>query len=278
MTDRLNSNARAAERGHPLSAREVSAGYGRQTVLAGISLDIGAGKLTALVGPNGCGKSTMLATIARLMKPSAGNVLLEGHDIHVLPTRSVARKLGLLPQSPVVPEGLTVYDLVSRGRHPHQGFLKQWTDKDEQAVRQALEVTDLSDLLHRPVDSLSGGQRQRCWIAMALAQQTPVILLDEPTTYLDLHYQVEVMELLRHLAHDHDRTIVVVLHDLNFAIQYADCVVFLKNGAIRHIAADPGTCTAELIEDVFSVQVIRLTHPQTGKPVFVPAHGTGPIT
>ncbi len=278
MTDRLNSNARAAEREHPLSARDVSAGYGRQTVLSGISLDIGAGKLTALVGPNGCGKSTMLATIARLMKPSAGNVLLEGHDIHVLPTRSVARKLSLLPQSPVVPEGLTVYDLVSRGRHPHQGFLKQWTDKDEQAVRQALEVTDLSDLLHRPVDSLSGGQRQRCWIAMALAQQTPVILLDEPTTYLDLHYQVEVMELLRHLAQDHDRTIVVVLHDLNFAVQYADCVVFLKNGSIRHIAEEPGTCTAELIEDVFSVQVIRLTHPQTDKPVFVPAHGTGPIT
>ncbi len=261
----------------PITVNGLSAGYGSKTVLADLSLHIPEGQLTVMVGPNGCGKSTLLATMARLMKPSSGAVLLDGDDLHRMPTRAVAKKLGLLPQSPVLPEGLTVYDLVSRGRYPHQGFLRQWTDEDERAVEDALKVTDTLSLADQPVDTLSGGQRQRCWIAMALAQATPIILLDEPTTFLDLHYQVEVMDLLSHLTRDHGRTIVAVLHDLNFALQYADRVIFLKGGTIHRIADHPDDCTTEVIRDVFGVEVVRLVHPQTQKPLFLPAKTGGPI-
>ncbi|NKL38646.1 ATP-binding cassette domain-containing protein [Rhizobium leguminosarum bv. viciae] len=258
----------------PLSADGISAGYGRQVVVDGISLAVPEGKMTVLVGPNGSGKSTLLSVMARLLKPLAGTICLDGKELHRMPTREVARRLGLLPQSPLLPEGLTVYDLVSRGRYPHQGFLRQWTDADEAAVEQALDVTDTLDFAARPVDSLSGGQRQRCWIAMALAQQTPVILLDEPTTFLDLHYQVEVLDLLRHLTRNHGRTIVAVLHDLNFALQYADRVVFLKDGAIRFVAENPRDCTADLIRNVFNVEVVHLSHPETGMPLFLPSART----
>lgn len=254
-----------------LSVEGVSAGYGKQRILDGISLSIPEATMTMLVGPNGSGKSTLLSVMARLLKPMGGTVNLDGKALHAMPTREVARRLGLLPQSPLLPEGLTVYDLVSRGRYPHQGFLRQWTEADEEAVQHALTVTDTLEFAGRPVDSLSGGQRQRCWIAMALAQETPVILLDEPTTFLDLHYQVEVLDLLRHLTREHGRTIVAVLHDLNFALQYADRLIFLKDGAIAGIAEHPGECSAALIRDVFNTEVVRLAHPETGLPLFLPS-------
>ncbi|CAN7624618.1 ABC transporter ATP-binding protein [Rhizobium rhizogenes] len=254
-----------------LSVEGVSAGYGKRLILDGISLSIPEATMTMLVGPNGSGKSTLLSVMARLLTPMGGTVNLDGKALHTIPTREVARKLGLLPQSPLLPEGLTVYDLVSRGRYPHQGFLRQWTEADEEAVRHALTVTDTLEFAARPVDSLSGGQRQRCWIAMALAQETPVILLDEPTTFLDLHYQVEVLDLLRHLTREHGRTIVAVLHDLNFALQYADRLIFLKEGAIAGVVEHPGDCSAALIRDVFNTEVVRLAHPETGLPLFLPS-------
>ncbi|QWW70671.1 ABC transporter ATP-binding protein (plasmid) [Rhizobium sp. WYJ-E13] len=268
-------HASGQDRTIPLMVEDIAAGYGRRQILDSVSLDIPEGKMTMLVGPNGSGKSTLLSVMSRLLKPTSGTVHLDGRLLNTMPTREIARRLGLLPQSPLLPEGLTVYDLVSRGRYPHQGFLRQWTEADDAAVEHALRITDTLSFAARPVDSLSGGQRQRCWIAMALAQETPVILLDEPTTFLDLHYQVEVLDLLSHLTRAHGRTIVAVLHDLNFALQYADRLVFLKDGAIRAIAEHPGDCTAELIRDVFNVNVVRLSHPETHVPLFLPAAGRG---
>lgn len=260
----------------PLEAGQIRAGYGGTVVLDGVSLSVPSRRMTALVGPNGSGKSTLLSVLARLLRPHGGSVLLDGRALDTMATREIARHLGLLPQSPLVPEGLSVYDLVSRGRYPHQGFLRQWTAADEQAVEHALAVTGTRDFAARPVDSLSGGQRQRCWIAMALAQETPVILFDEPTTFLDLHYQVEVMALLASLTHEHGRTVVAVLHDLNFALQYADRLVFLKDGRIRHVVEHPADCTAQMIRDVFATEVVQLAHPETGMPVFLPAAGRKP--
>ncbi|MFT4183462.1 MAG: ABC transporter ATP-binding protein [Rhizobium sp.] len=259
----------------PLSVERVTAGYGRRLILDGISLSVPEATMTVLLGPNGSGKSTLLSVMARLLTPTGGTVSLDGKALHAMPTRDIARKLGLLPQSPLLPEGLSVYDLVARGRYPHQGFLRQWTEADEAAVEHALTVTDTLAFASRPVDSLSGGQRQRCWIAMVLAQETPVILLDEPTTFLDLHYQVEVLDLLRTLTRDHGRTIVAVLHDLNFALQYADRLVFLKDGAIAGIAEHPGECSADLIRQVFDTEVVRLVHPETGLPLFLPSTKSG---
>lgn len=259
----------------PLSVERVAAGYGHRLILDGISLSVPEASMTVLLGPNGSGKSTLLSVMARLLIPTGGTVSLDGKALQAMPTREIARKLGLLPQSPLLPEGLSVYDLVARGRYPHQGFLRQWTEADEAAVEHALTVTDTLEFATLPVDSLSGGQRQRCWIAMALAQETPIILLDEPTTFLDLHYQVEVLDLLRRLTRDHGRTIVTVLHDLNFALQYADRLIFLKDGAIAGVAEHPGECSAELIRDVFDTEVIQLTHPETGMPLFLPSTKSG---
>lgn len=259
----------------PLEAHKLAAGYGGETVLRDIFLEVPSQSLTLLVGPNGSGKSTLLALLSRLLKPIAGSVLLDGKAMATLPTRDVARKLGILPQSPLVPEGLTVYDLVSRGRYPHQGFLKQWTDADERAVGTALQVTGTAEFATRPVDSLSGGQRQRCFIALTLAQETGIILFDEPTSYLDLRYQVEVMELISRLPRDYGRTVIAVLHDLNFAMQYADRLVFLKSGRIHRLVEDPEDCTAELVREVFETSVARLHHPETGKPVFLPSTASG---
>jgi iron complex transport system ATP-binding protein len=249
----------------------VTAGYGPTPVIDNINITIPHGKLTALVGANGSGKSTLLATIARLLKPQSGCVWLDGKQIHQQPTKAVARQLGILPQSPVAPEGLTVFELVSRGRYPWQGVLRQWSDADEQAVEQALTVTGTDALAHLPVDSLSGGQRQRCWIAMALAQQTPVILLDEPTAWLDLRYQVEILELLQHLTRDHGRTVVVVLHDLNFAVNYADRLLLMKQGQLQAALEEGEHCTPELIKQIFDVNVQMSRNPETGKPFFIPS-------
>ncbi|AUP77018.1 cobalamin/Fe(3+)-siderophore ABC transporter ATP-binding protein [Enterobacter sp. EA-1] len=257
-----------AEQGIVLEA--LSAGYHQQVIVDNINLTLPAGKMTVLVGANGSGKSTLLGTIARMLKPLGGSVLLDGKAIHQQPTKAVSRQLGILPQSPIVPEGLTVFELVSRGRFPWQSFMRQWSEDDELAVLEALNLTGTAGFAHQPVDSLSGGQRQRCWIAMALAQQTPVILLDEPTTFLDLRYQVEILELLHSLTRHHQRTVVVVLHDLNFAVNYADTLVFLKQGRLQGVLHEGDNCTPELIKSVFDVDVQMSVNPLTGKPFFMP--------
>ncbi len=261
---------RSDGRDNALDAEQVTAGYGRSNVLVDISIVVPKGKFTVLAGPNGSGKSTLLAVLSRILKPSGGTVLVDGKDVHRLPTKEVARKLAVLAQAPIAPEGLSVYDLVSRGRYPHRGILKSWDEGDEEAVNEALRITGMSDLSARLVDSLSGGQRQRCFIALALAQDTATILFDEPTTFLDLRYQVEVMELLSSLSRTANRTVVAVLHDLNAALQYADRIVFLKDGAIHHVVETIDECSAAHIESVFDTKVIAVRHPTTGKPVFLP--------
>ncbi|SAE12903.1 ABC transporter-like protein [Enterobacter cloacae] len=253
-----------------LVLENLSAGYQKKIIIDEISLAIPQQKMTVLVGANGCGKSTLLSTIARLLQPLGGTALLDGKAIHEQPTKAVARELGILPQSPLLPEGLTVFDLVSRGRFPWQNFMRQWSDEDELAVEEALRLTGTADFAHLPVESLSGGQRQRCWIAMALAQQTPYILLDEPTTFLDLRYQVEILELLHALTRQHGRTVVVVLHDLNFAVNYGDSLVFLRQGKVEGVLHEGDVCTPELIKAVFDVDVHMSINPLTGKPFFMP--------
>lgn len=261
--------------GQSIVLDRLSAGYHKQLIVDEISLTIPPGKMSVLVGANGSGKSTLLGTIARMLKPLGGSVLLDGKAIHHQPTKAVSRQLGMLPQSPVVPEGLTVFELVARGRFPWQSFMRQWSHEDENAVQQALELTGTAGFAHQPVDSLSGGQRQRCWIAMALAQQTPVILLDEPTTFLDLRYQVEILELLHTLTRDHGRTVIVVLHDLNFAVNYADTLIFLKQGRLQGVINEGEACTPELIKRVFDVDVQMSVNPLTGKPFFIPFRKPG---
>ncbi|MBC7311175.1 MAG: ABC transporter ATP-binding protein, partial [Rhizobium sp.] len=217
---------------HSLTASALSAGYGEALVLNELSLAVPPGKITTIVGANACGKSTLLRTMSRLIAPRQGHVLLDGKSVHRTPTRELARTLGLLPQSPIAPEGITVADLVSRGRHPHQGMFSRWTRQDDEAVAGALNATKTADLADRPVDELSGGQRQRVWIAMALAQQTEILLLDEPTTFLDISHQVEVLDLLTDLNHTRGTTIVMVLHDLNLAARYADLLVAIESGRL----------------------------------------------
>lgn len=253
-----------------LVVENLSAGYQKKIIIDDISLTIPSEKMTVLVGANGCGKSTLLSTMARLLQPMGGAVLLDGKVLHDQPTKAVSRELGILPQSPLLPEGLTVFELISRGRFPWQNFMRQWSDADEQAVEEALRLTGTQAFAHLPVESLSGGQRQRCWIAMALAQQTPVILLDEPTTFLDLRYQVEILELLHDLTRHHGRTVVVVLHDLNFAVNYGDTLVFLREGKVQGVLHEGDVCTPELIKTVFDVDVQMSINPMTGKPFFIP--------
>jgi len=254
-----------------LQALDISFAYGATPILKGVSLSIVPGALTALVGPNGSGQSTLLGALARLLRPAAGEVLLDGKAIARQPTRDVARRLGVLPQNPPLPEAITGFELVSRGRFPHRGAFGALGEADLRAVEDAMRATGTLELAGRPVDALSGGQRQRCWIAMVLAQETPIILLDEPTAFLDLRYQVEVLDLLRRLTTEHGRTIVVALHELNLAASHADQMVFFKDGAVLGAGPAESTCTPALIEAVFGLKVLALRHPQTGRPVFVPA-------
>jgi iron complex transport system ATP-binding protein len=222
------------------------------------------------VGANACGKSTLLRGLARLLRPRGGTVLLDGEDIHRLPTREVARRLGMLPQQPIAPEGITVADLVGRGRHPHQRWFRQWSTSDEQAVETALAATETADLADRSVDELSGGQRQRVWIALALAQGTDLMLLDEPTTFLDLAHQVEVLDLLAELNDREDRTIVAVLHDLNLACRYAHHLVAMAEGTIVAEGPPADVITAELVSTVFGLECLVVPDPVTTTPLVVP--------
>ncbi|AMG83385.1 MULTISPECIES: ABC transporter ATP-binding protein [Microbacterium] len=255
---------------HRLSAEGVTLSYGDRTVVEGLDLQIAPGKITTIVGANGCGKSTLLRALARLLSPGDGEVVLDGKSIHARPTKEVARILGLLPQSPVAPEGIAVADLVGRGRHPHQRALSRWSAHDYEVVADALDATGISDLADRSVDELSGGQRQRVWIAMALAQETDILLLDEPTTFLDVAHQVEVLDLLTDLSVARGTTIVMVLHDLNLAARYADELVAMKDGRVHAIGAPQDVVTAELVQEVFGLPNQITIDPVSGKPMVTP--------
>ncbi|MFC8847573.1 MULTISPECIES: ABC transporter ATP-binding protein [unclassified Micromonospora] len=254
-----------------LSTRDLVVGYDERTVLDGLDVTLPAGAFTVIVGPNACGKSTLLRAMARLLTPRRGTVLLDGTAIRDLPTREVAQRLGVLPQSPLVPEGVTVADLVGRGRQPYQRWWRQWSAADSAAVDEAMALADVAGLADRPVDTLSGGQRQRVWIAMTLAQDTEALLLDEPTTFLDLAHQVEVLDLLHRLRAERGRTVVAVLHDLNQAARYADHLVAMRAGAV--VAAGPPReiLTAALVRDVFGLDCVVVPCPVSGAPLVVPA-------
>ncbi|MFW6346098.1 MAG: ABC transporter ATP-binding protein [Halomonas sp.] len=253
-----------------LRAERLSLGYDERTVMTGLDLAIPAHKVTAIVGPNACGKSTLLRALARLLRPRQGAVLLDGKPLHQIPTRRLAQRLGLLPQAPNAPEGLTVEDLVSRGRFPHQRLFDYWSPEDEQAVDEALKQTALSALRQQRLDALSGGQRQRAWIAMALAQQTDLLLLDEPTTFLDIAHRLEVLELLRRLNRERQCTVVMVVHELNEAVRYADHLVAMRDGAIVAEGPPAEVVTADLVERVFGIVSRIIPDPVTGLPLVVP--------
>ncbi|WGR59510.1 ABC transporter ATP-binding protein [Paracoccus ferrooxidans] len=254
---------------HRLHADAVTLRYQARVVSENLSLAIPDGSFTAIVGPNACGKSTLLRALARLLVPDAGQVVLDGKAILGLPSREVARRLGLLPQSPVAPDGLTVAELVARGRFPHQSFLQQWSPEDERAVRAALETTGTLSLAGRPVAELSGGQRQRVWIAMALAQETGILLLDEPTTFLDIVHQVELLELLSGL-NAQGRTVVAVLHELNLAFRYASHLVAMNDGAVVAEGAPDQIVTDALMRQVFGLDALVQPDPLTGRPMVIP--------
>jgi iron complex transport system ATP-binding protein len=253
-----------------LRAEHLRLAYERLEVVADLSVTIPPARITTIVGPNACGKSTLLRGLARLLKPAGGTVQLDGRSIHELPTKELAVRLGILPQTPIAPEGITVADLVARGRYPHQTWIRQWSAADQQAVADALESTDTLALAERPVDELSGGQRQRVWIAMALAQGTEIMLLDEPTTFLDLTHQVEVLDLLVDLNRRDGRTIVLVLHDLNHACRYADQIIAMKSGSIVAQGDPKSVITEELVEAVYGLKCQIIDDPQTGTPLVVP--------
>jgi iron complex transport system ATP-binding protein len=254
-----------------LAAANLSLAYGKSpAVVSGVDVEIEQGQITSIIGANGCGKSTLLRGMARLLAPSEGQVVLDGESIHSQKTKEVAKRIGLLPQGPVVPDGLVVEDLVARGRYPHQSLLRQWSREDEAAVERALAATGTAELRERPVDELSGGQRQRVWIALALAQETPILLLDEPTTFLDMAHQLEVLNLLSRLNREQGRTVVLVLHDVNQAARYSHRMVAMKAGHI-HMQGTPEEVVNEaVIAAVFEISCVVIDDPVSGTPLCVP--------
>ena len=255
---------------HSLSAEGLTLAYGDRVIVDDLELHVPPGRITAIVGANGCGKSTLLRALARLISPKAGQVVLDGKALHARPSKEVARTLGLLPQSPIAPEGIAVADLVGRGRHPHQKLLARWSARDYEVVAQSLSATGTDDLADRSVDELSGGQRQRVWIAMALAQETDILLLDEPTTFLDVAHQVEVLDLLTDLNRDRGTTIVMVLHDMNLAARYADHLFALRAGRVIASGAPGEIMTSELIREVFDLDALVVPDPVSGAPIVLP--------
>jgi len=253
-----------------LAGQNLELAYDDRTIVSDLSIGIPTSKITVIVGPNACGKSTLLRALGRLLTPKHGSVLLDGDEIRTLPTREVAQKLGVLPQQPVSPDGIAVTDLVARGRHPHQRWFRQWSKEDELAVEQALAATKTTTIADRSVDELSGGQRQRVWIAMALAQGTDLLLLDEPTTFLDLTHQIDVLDLLSDLHREQHRTIVCVLHDLNLACRYAHHLVAMRDGAIVAEGAPSEIVTQELVQEVFDLDARIIADPVSGTPLVVP--------
>ncbi|WP_244177229.1 ABC transporter ATP-binding protein [Streptomyces albus] len=262
-----------------LSGGGLTLAYDRRTVAEDLTVAIPDRSFTVIIGPNACGKSTLLRALSRMLKPAAGSVLLDGRDISATPAKQVARTLGLLPQSSIAPDGIGVSELVSRGRYPHQGLLRQWSSEDERVVAESMAATGVTDLADRTVDELSGGQRQRVWIAMALAQQTPLLLLDEPTTFLDLAHQIEILDLCARLHEEEGRTLVAVLHDLNHAARYATHLIAMREGRIVASGPPAEIVTADLVEEVFGLPCRVIDDPETGTPLVVPAarrRGPGP--
>jgi iron complex transport system ATP-binding protein len=253
-----------------LEAQDLRVGYGGREVLTGLDLRVRTGAVTAIIGPNGSGKSTLLRTLGRLLEPVGGSVLLSGDPIASLPTREVAKRIALLPQGPTAPEGMTVQELVARGRHPHQTLFRQWTVEDEDKVTAALELTGLIDLADRNVETLSGGQRQRAWIALTLAQDTDILLLDEPTTYLDISHSLEVLDLVDRLHTDLGRTVVMVIHDLNLAARYADELVVVHGGGIVAQGPPEEVVTERLLDEVFQLKSRVIVDPVSGSPLILP--------
>ena len=255
---------------HTLTVESLTLGYRERLVIEDLSLQVPTGRITAIVGANACGKSTLLRSMSRLLAPRAGQVLLDGKQVHKLPAKELARTLGLLPQSPLAPDGITVSDLVGRGRHPHQRVFSRWSPEDDEAVAAALDATDTVDLADRSVDELSGGQRQRVWIAMALAQRTDVLLLDEPTTFLDVSHQIEVLDLLTDLNRSRGTTIVMVLHDLNLAARYADQLIALAGGTVHAIGEPHTVLTEDVVREVFGLDSRVIVDPVSGRPLMLP--------
>jgi iron complex transport system ATP-binding protein len=259
---------------YSISTNALSLGYNDNLIIKELDLEIPKGLITVFIGGNGCGKSTLLRSIARLLKPKSGSIILDGKEISTIGSKEVAKRLAILPQSPIAPEGLTVYQLVKQGRYPHQSWIKQWTQEDENIIIKALTKTRLLDYKDRPIDELSGGQRQRAWIAMTLAQETDIILLDEPTTYLDMTYQVEILDLLFDLNDEEQRTIIMVLHDLNLACRYAHHLIAIKNGRIHAQGKPEEVIKADIVKQVFDMQCEITKDPLFGTPLCIP-HGKG---
>lgn len=255
---------------HTLQAQNLHAGYEQKMILNDVQLSIPQNKMSIIIGANGCGKSTLLKTMARLIKPADGEVVLDGKSIHQMPPKQLAKTLGLLPQSPVVPEGITVADLVGRGRFPHQTLFGSWSKKDYEAVAEALEMMNITEFADRNIDELSGGQRQRVWIAMALAQQTDILFLDEPTTFLDITYQVEILDLLTDLNKKYGTTIVMVLHDINLSARYADYLFTMKNGRLIAEGTPQDIITSTLIRETFQLECSVITDPVSNTPLILP--------
>ncbi|MFD2656006.1 ABC transporter ATP-binding protein [Gracilibacillus thailandensis] len=257
-----------------LVTKDLTLGYGDEIIIDELDITIPKGEITVFIGGNGCGKSTLLRSLARLLKPKQGDVVLNGEDIAKVPTKEVAKQLAILPQSPISPEGLTVEDLVKQGRHPYKTMFKRWSEEDEKAVVEALDATNMTDLKDRAVDSLSGGQRQRAWIAMTLAQGTDTILLDEPTTYLDMTHQIEILDLLFELNERRNSTIVMVLHDLNLACRYAHHIVAIKDKQVYAQGKPEEIVNCSLVHDVFQMKADVMYDPMFGTPMCIP-HGRG---
>ncbi|MBM0067513.1 ABC transporter ATP-binding protein [Alkalicoccobacillus gibsonii] len=255
---------------HTLQAEQISAGYDEKIILNEINVSILHGKINVIIGANACGKSTLLKTMARLLKPADGMVSLDGKSVATFSPKQFARVIGMLPQSPTVPEGITVADLVGRGRYPHQSLLGTWSKKDYAAVAEAMEMMNITELANRSIDELSGGQRQRVWIAMALAQQTDILFLDEPTTFLDITYQVEILDLLTDLNKKHGTTIVMVLHDINLTARYADYIFALRKGQLIAEGAPTDVITSEAVKEIYGLDCTVIPDPVSHTPLVVP--------
>ncbi|ROR80571.1 iron complex transport system ATP-binding protein [Plantibacter flavus] len=256
-----------------LAGTALRVGYDQRTIIHELDIAIPDDSFTVIVGPNACGKSTLLRALARLLKPTQGQVVLDGQEITRYPSKEVAKRIGLLPQTSIAPDGISVIDLVSRGRYPHQSILRRWSAADEAAVLAAMEATNVTELSGRLVDELSGGQRQRVWVAMALAQETPLLLLDEPTTFLDITHQVELLDLFTRLNQEGGRTLVAVLHDLNQAARYATHLIAMRDGHVVAQGAPADIVTAELVEEVFGLRCRIIDDPESHTPLVIPLMG-----